>query len=227
MVPPPESRLFYSVLKAVAVTIIFIALTFRKNDHVGVVPFSDKALTPSDLQFYERFKNLSFPFEQWNHLSHVRLTFITCAQTLTVMEQRSASQATPTKIITNIFSSAGAADTGLSVTELYNTVYTRVKALILSYNEKHESKLTTGYHETITHLWLHLIVHAFIELLGSENQSAVRFNDLIKLHPELTRFETSFDYYSKSSLYSDAAKHNFIKPELKPFPMSFISDVKQ
>jgi hypothetical protein len=83
----------------------------------------------------------------------------------------------------------------------------RARAHIRRYNESRGN--LTGYHETITVLFLRLVARE----LGSGPPALCEFvNDLAG------RFPTDWllGYYSRDRLWSDAARATFIGPDLRP-----------
>ncbi|MGG6263969.1 hypothetical protein ACQ4M3_10595 [Leptolyngbya sp. AN03gr2] len=84
---------------------------------------------------------------------------------------------------------------------------------IQRYNQAHvvESTPTTGYHETITRFWIHLIqnyldsVNVHDSLLSLTNQLMNDYSNPIVL----------FEYYSRDLIFSPEARSRWIEPNLK------------
>jgi hypothetical protein len=141
-------------------------------------------ITAADIDFMQQFMSQTLPFEEWTHRNHVRYAFLTT------------------------FAVSHDATTSDTINE---QVYHRVKYSIQKFNAKHKEKLNIGYHETITHFWIKLVVDAYLTKTPS---SFERFFDS---HAELQTFTTIFDYYSKDLLYSSEAKESFVEPDKKRF----------
>ncbi|BAU09713.1 hypothetical protein LEP3755_01880 [Leptolyngbya sp. NIES-3755] len=84
---------------------------------------------------------------------------------------------------------------------------------IQRYNQAHgiESTSTSGYHETITRFWIHLIqnyldrINVHDSLLSLTNQLMNDYSDPIVL----------FEYYSRDLIFSPEARSRWIEPNLK------------
>eukprot|EP01097_Dermamoeba_algensis_P007756 TRINITY_DN495_c0_g1_i10.p1 TRINITY_DN495_c0_g1~~TRINITY_DN495_c0_g1_i10.p1 ORF type:complete len:167 (-),score=25.38 TRINITY_DN495_c0_g1_i10:442-942(-) len=160
-------------------------------------------LTAEDQDVLHSLFNLTFPFESWNHLAHLRVAFSLCA-------------------ISNTLSSEA-----LNESCLYQELYQSMKKTILAYNAKHSEKLKVGFHETITQFWLHLILHFFLEEITlNEDLGDLTFQTFINNHPELTSFPTTFEYYEREQLFSPEAKEHFVLPTSKPLPRTFTTASK-
>jgi hypothetical protein len=158
-------------------------------------PFLDRLLSEDDKDFYAKYTNLTLPFGEWTHLAHVRLGYIVCS--IETAKHENGVQ--------------------IEADELYQSIYSHLKNLILTFNAKHAEKLNVGFHETITHLWTHLILKAF---LSGDHSS---FEQFLQQNPDLKTFDASYQYYSREILFSPAAKAALVKPSLKPFDIEFIA----
>lgn len=69
------------------------------------------------------------------------------------------------------------------------------------------------YHHTITVAWMRLVRHAVREGL-----QALDFNTFAAAHPHLFHPRLLEYYYSKARLQSDAARHDWLDPDLRPLP---------
>ena len=69
------------------------------------------------------------------------------------------------------------------------------------------------YHHTITLAWMRLVWHA-----ARHAPNARDFQTFTAAHPELFRAERLEDYYSPAQLKSDAARRDWIEPDLRPLP---------
>jgi hypothetical protein len=83
----------------------------------------------------------------------------------------------------------------------------RARTHIRRYNESRGNR--TGYHETITVLFMRLVSS---ELAGSQSDPGEFVNDLAR------RFGMNWllGYYSKDRLWSDAARAGFLEPDVRP-----------
>lgn len=90
----------------------------------------------------------------------------------------------------------------------------RMRSGIQSYNAAHADRVRTGYHETLTVAFLHLITDAFART-PSEVQSADQFCDA---NPELLDRDILDRFYSREVLFGDAARRSFVPPDRKSLP---------
>jgi hypothetical protein len=74
---------------------------------------------------------------------------------------------------------------------------------------------TAKYHYTITVAWMRLVGHA-----AHSAPPATDFNTFAAAHLQLFDAWLLKDYYSAARLQSDAARHAWIKPDLRPLPSS-------
>lgn len=85
---------------------------------------------------------------------------------------------------------------------------TRMRTALLRLTQKFGVK---AYHETITCFWLHL-VHNFLISQGIESALTDSVNQLAS---QFGSKDAVYEYYSRDLLMSDAARHNWMKPDLK------------
>jgi hypothetical protein len=71
---------------------------------------------------------------------------------------------------------------------------------------------TRKYHDTLTVAWARVVAH----LAG--RHPALAFGAFLDAHPELQRRDLMLGHYSKSLLFSDAARARFVEPDLLPLP---------
>ena len=69
------------------------------------------------------------------------------------------------------------------------------------------------YHHTITVAWMCLVRHAV-----REAPHAPDFNTFAAAHPDLFHSRLLEYYYSKARLQSDAARYDWLDPDLRPLP---------
>ena len=69
------------------------------------------------------------------------------------------------------------------------------------------------YHHTITVAWMRLVRHAERKTPRAPDFNAFAAVHLHLFHPRLLEY-----YYSKARLHSDAARHAWIEPDLRPLP---------
>ncbi len=69
------------------------------------------------------------------------------------------------------------------------------------------------YHHTITVAWMRLLSHA-----AHSAPPTPDFNTFAAAHPHLFNSRLLGDYYSTSRLQSDAARYNWLDPDLRPLP---------
>ncbi|CAO3687498.1 unnamed protein product [Rhizopus stolonifer] len=90
-----------------------------------------------------------------------------------------------------------------------------IKKTIQSHFEKNAKKDQT-YNETITTFYITLMSDAIKSFKDYEND----FFALIERYPELIDPKTIDLYYSKERLHTEKAKNEFVKPDLKPLPIT-------
>jgi hypothetical protein len=74
---------------------------------------------------------------------------------------------------------------------------------------------TSGYHETMTRAWLHLV-----DLVISEYGPSDTADLFFEQHPELSQKKTLRLFYSRERFMSPEAKLRFVAPDLCPLPKS-------
>jgi hypothetical protein len=88
----------------------------------------------------------------------------------------------------------------------------KIRQGIQHFNGLHASKLTVGFHETMTQLWATLIWNAIQKCDTSISDS----NAFIDQHRHLMDSSLWKEYYSPTLMFSPDAKRSFIPPDLKP-----------
>ena len=82
----------------------------------------------------------------------------------------------------------------------------RMRTHLLKFTAHHGKH---GYHETITRFWIKLLDGA---LRQREDDSLLRrVNAVVALYPK----ETLFDYYTRDRVMSDAARREWVEPDLR------------
>ena len=87
---------------------------------------------------------------------------------------------------------------------------------IQHFNGLHASKLTVGFHETMTYLWTMLVWNAVSPGAASVSDAAT----FIDRNPHLMDASVWKQYYSPALMFSPDAKRFFLPPDLKPLPAS-------
>ncbi|XP_041364966.1 uncharacterized protein LOC121380213 isoform X2 [Gigantopelta aegis] len=88
-----------------------------------------------------------------------------------------------------------------------------IKLGIQKFNEQNKDKIKTGYHETITVFFIHMVANA----IKSCNPD-MQFHEFLEEHRYLCDGDFMFQYYNKHTLFSEEARHRFIPPDKKPLP---------
>ncbi|ESP03934.1 hypothetical protein LOTGIDRAFT_230230 [Lottia gigantea] len=88
-----------------------------------------------------------------------------------------------------------------------------IKLGIQKYNEKNKDKIQTGYHETITMFFIHLVTDAINKVT-----SDVSFDDFLRQNQHLLDNSLLFQYYSKETLANSEARLRFVEPDKKSLP---------
>lgn len=89
-----------------------------------------------------------------------------------------------------------------------------IKETIRTHFKKNPIK-SRDYHETITSFYIALVSAAVKSFKGDD---ATDFFALVEHFPQLLDSKTIETYYSPDKLYTENAKHTFVKPDLKPLP---------
>jgi len=72
---------------------------------------------------------------------------------------------------------------------------------------------TRGYHETITQVWFHLVLH-FLDVYDEGQPLQALADDLI----ELFERDDLFRHYSRARLLAPGARSGWVEPDLAPLP---------
>ena len=86
-----------------------------------------------------------------------------------------------------------------------------IRSGIQKFNNVHKSKLTVGYHETITIFWIRQVTEAVIRHL----ESNLSFEEFLSKESHLLESKLLFEYYSKDYLFRDVARVEYLPPNLK------------
>ncbi|KAI8742009.1 flavin reductase (NADH) isoform X2 [Biomphalaria glabrata] len=89
-----------------------------------------------------------------------------------------------------------------------------IKLGIQKYNEKNRDKIKTGYHETITMFFIHLVSDAIVSSVNA-NES---FEEFLIRNQHLVNKDLLFEYYNKETLFQEDARNRFIEPDKKSLP---------
>jgi hypothetical protein len=91
----------------------------------------------------------------------------------------------------------------------------RFRAGLRAYNLAHEvpEGLTSGYHETLTVAWLHLI-----STRANDAPTTLDSNSFCNMHPELLEKTFLRKFYSTEQIVSQEAKREFVEPDLQALP---------
>lgn len=91
----------------------------------------------------------------------------------------------------------------------------RMRAGIKAYNAAHHiaDSPTSGYHETMTGAWFHL-VHTTLRQFGPAGSADAFFD----AQSQLTQKRVLLLFYSRDRIMSAEAKATFIAPDLTPLP---------
>ena len=77
----------------------------------------------------------------------------------------------------------------------------------------HHAIPASKYHETLTRSWI-LAVHHFMH----RSPEAASADDFIERNPQLLDSKIMLTHYSAGLLFSDAARAEFVEPDLDPIP---------
>ncbi|XP_059163912.1 uncharacterized protein LOC131946915 isoform X2 [Physella acuta] len=89
-----------------------------------------------------------------------------------------------------------------------------IKLGIQKYNEKNRHKITTGYHETITMFFIHLVSDAIVSSVNANET----FEEFLENNKHLMDKNLLLDYYNKETLFQESARNRFILPDKKSLP---------
>jgi hypothetical protein len=92
-----------------------------------------------------------------------------------------------------------------------NLALDRMRAALVCFLSHHGIP-ATKYHETLTRAWV-LAVHHFMQ-----RGSATSADDFIDRNPMLLDSKIMLTHYSAGLLFSDAARAEFVEPDLDPIP---------
>ena len=100
----------------------------------------------------------------------------------------------------------------------FNEALDRMRAGIKAYNARHHvpEDQTSGYNETTTHAFLHLIaatMHAYGEALPTPDVES-----FCEAHPQLMTRHALRLFYSPQRRMHPLAKAQFVEPDLAPLP---------
>jgi len=72
-----------------------------------------------------------------------------------------------------------------------------------------------GYHETLTQMWMR-VLHGLLASAGPESG----FDAFLETHPYLLQKTLGRLFYSRETMMSPRAKHEYVPPDRTPFPGS-------
>ena len=93
-----------------------------------------------------------------------------------------------------------------------NLALERMRAALVSFLSHHGIP-ASKYHETLTRAWI-LAVHHFMH----RSPEATSADDFIERNPMLLDTKIMLTHYSADRLFSDAARADFVEPNLDPIP---------
>ena len=87
------------------------------------------------------------------------------------------------------------------------------------------------YHETLTRFWVRIVAHASergdIPPVGRARRSlraayppGPTFAETLEAHPMLLRKDLPLQHWSRETLYGDAAREDWVEPDLAPLPFA-------
>jgi len=93
----------------------------------------------------------------------------------------------------------------------------RIRERIKAYNAAKQvpESLTSGYHDTLTQAWMHLVYFTLCEYGPADNADV-----FYEQHPQLWGKKALRFYYTKERFLSPEAKAAFVSPDVTPFPKS-------
>ena len=80
----------------------------------------------------------------------------------------------------------------------------------------------TLYHETITEFWIRLVQHVITGDVPCET-----FEDLLSSFPPLAESKSIYSHYTKHMLMSDAARSEWLAPDILPMPWVGVGEENQ
>lgn len=89
-----------------------------------------------------------------------------------------------------------------------------IKLGIQKFNERNRDKIKTGYHETTTMFFIHLVSDAVVQSVNANET----FEDFLANNGHLLDKNLLLQYYSLETLQQDSARNRFILPDKKPLP---------
>jgi hypothetical protein len=93
-----------------------------------------------------------------------------------------------------------------------DTALARMRAALVAFLAHHGIP-AAKYHETLTRAWI-LAVHHFMH----RSPEAASADDFIERNPLLLDTKIMLTHYSAGLLFSDAARAEFVEPDLDPIP---------
>jgi len=93
----------------------------------------------------------------------------------------------------------------------------RIRESIKAYNAAKQlpDSLTSGYHDTMTQAWMHLVYFTLCEYGPAENADA-----FFDQHPQFWGKKALRFFYTKERFVTAQAKTEFVEPDITPFPKS-------
>lgn len=93
----------------------------------------------------------------------------------------------------------------------------RIRERIKAYNAAKQlpDSLTSGYHDTMTQAWMHLVYFTLCEYGPAENADA-----FFEQHPQFWGKKALRFFYTKERFLTEQAKAGFVAPDITPFPAS-------
>ncbi|RUS91311.1 hypothetical protein EGW08_000925 [Elysia chlorotica] len=89
-----------------------------------------------------------------------------------------------------------------------------IKLGIQKFNERNQDKVSTGYHETITMFFIHLVSDAIVQSVYANET----FESFLTNNGHLLDKDILLQYYSIETLHQELARNKFIPPDKKPLP---------
>ncbi|CAH1794339.1 unnamed protein product [Owenia fusiformis] len=89
-----------------------------------------------------------------------------------------------------------------------------IKNGIQRYNEQNKHLISTGYHETVTKFYIHMVTYA----INISSNPDITFEEFLTEHPYLTDRNLLFEYYTKECISSKHAANEFMEPDIQQLP---------